>query len=434
VWVATIELPRDPATGRRVRRKASAPTKTAARDLLDDMRTEKKRAGTVGRGNLTVDQVVADYLAHPPATWRSRSTVEVNHGHAARITAALGTVKLAKLTPSRVERFLADMVAEGYSTSTIGATRRLLRAVIRRAQRDGLIGRNVADLADAPSGTVKPGRSFTVREMEGLLAAAADDPWWHAYCHVAIMVGLRPGELLGLQWADVDLIAPTVIRVRHSLKADGLADLKTEKSRRSLALPAAVTASLRAHKRQQAAERIRLGGAWHEHGLVFPGADGESCSRRRAEHGFAKLCERAGLGAGWTRYACRHTFATRLSHGGVDIEVIADAMGHAISNVTRTVYRHALLRLPGGQSEDDVVASAAARGLAIEGLASYHAGGARRGPALVIGYGRPADHAFTTALARLGAVLAGLAGPAAPAGREALAGPEAGARAPVRRP
>jgi GntR family transcriptional regulator/MocR family aminotransferase len=67
---------------------------------------------------------------------------------------------------------------------------------------------------------------------------------------------------------------------------------------------------------------------------------------------------------------------------------------------------HAVLRLPGDQSEDDMVAKAAAHGLAIEGLASFHAGGASHGPALVIGYGRPPEHAFTTALARLAAVLA----------------------------
>jgi GntR family transcriptional regulator / MocR family aminotransferase len=74
---------------------------------------------------------------------------------------------------------------------------------------------------------------------------------------------------------------------------------------------------------------------------------------------------------------------------------------------------HALLRLPGEQGEDDLVASAAAHGLAIEGLASFHAGGASHGPALVIGYGRPPEHAFTTALARLGAVLAAPGRPAA---------------------
>jgi GntR family transcriptional regulator / MocR family aminotransferase len=66
----------------------------------------------------------------------------------------------------------------------------------------------------------------------------------------------------------------------------------------------------------------------------------------------------------------------------------------------------ALLLLPPGWDEDEAAARAAAHGLAVEGLASYHAGGDPHPPALVIGYARPADHAFTTALARLVAALA----------------------------
>jgi integrase len=213
------------------------------------------------------------------------------------------------------------------------------------------VGRNVADLADVPVGTRQRGRSFTVPETEKLLAAAKDDPWWDAYCHVALMVGLRPGEVLGLSWSDVDLDGGPKrrpkLQVRHSMKATASGklqrqDLKTRRSRRTLALPAAVTAALRAHKKDQAARRIRLGAAWHDNDLVFPDPEGEPCTRGRAEYGFRKLCERAGLGKGWTRYACRHTFASVLSHGGTDIEVIADAMGDANSSVTRTVYRHSL--------------------------------------------------------------------------------------------
>jgi integrase len=343
VWVATIELARDPDTGRRTRRKASAPTRSAARELLDRMRAEKRKAGTVGRGDLTVGAVVAAYLAHPPADWRSPITIQVNEGHAARITAALGKVKLAALTPSRVEAMLRAMAAEGKATKTIRDTRALLRAAIRKAQRDGAVTMNAAELADVPEGKpARVGRAFTLPQGKALLDTAAGDPWWHAYIAVAILCGLRPGELLGLRWEDVDLKAGT-IQMRHSLKRSELADLKTQKSRRTLDLPAVAAAALREHKRDQAAQRMRLGAAWHEMGLVFPGPDGSPCTRSRAETGFVALCAAAGLGTGWTRYATRHTFCTWLSqYAGVDIEVIADAMGHANSNVTRTVYRHAL--------------------------------------------------------------------------------------------
>ncbi len=78
-WLAVIELPPDPDTGKRVRRKLTAPTKTAAAALLNDMRAEKKRAGTVGRGDVTVAQVVADYMDRAPhPRWRSPLTWQVN--------------------------------------------------------------------------------------------------------------------------------------------------------------------------------------------------------------------------------------------------------------------------------------------------------------------------------------------------------------------
>ena len=349
VWVATIELPRNPDTGRRTRRKASARTKTEAQKLLNGMRADKHTAGTVGRRDLTVGKLLADYLDHPHAGWRSETTRRVSASHAKRLTAALGHAKLAALTPSRVERFLADMAKGGYSTSTIRQTRALLRAAIRRAERDGLVSRNVADQAEAPRGKLRKPRAFTLDQVRDLLAAArpladGDDPWWDAYVHVAVMLGLRPGELLGLSWADVDLDGGEV-RVRRSLKQrpgqePELDDLKTEQSRRTLRLPVAALAALEAHKRYQREERFRLGPAWHDHGLVFPGPDGAPASRSTVAHGFAALCERAGLGQGWTRYACRHTFVSHLSHRGVSIEEIADAAGHRDSRTTVAVYRH----------------------------------------------------------------------------------------------
>jgi len=66
---------------------------------------------------------------------------------------------------------------------------------------------------------------------------------------------------------------------------------------------------------------------------------------------------------------------------------------------------HALLKLPNGQTEDDVVGRAAEHGLAVEGLSSYARAAGRHSAALVVGYGTPPDHAFTGALARLVAVL-----------------------------
>src|SRR5260370_2694212 len=97
-WVGAVDLGRDPHTGKRRRPKLSAPTKTECKDKLDALRTEKRTRGTVGRQDTTVETVMRNLLANPPRGWRSPITVDVNTTHAQRITAAIGTIRLVKLT------------------------------------------------------------------------------------------------------------------------------------------------------------------------------------------------------------------------------------------------------------------------------------------------------------------------------------------------
>jgi integrase len=347
VWVGAVELGRNPETGRRVRRKVSAATRTEVRDKLDELREEKRRTGTVARRDVTVEHVVRDLLANPPRTWRSPVTVQVNTGHAERIIAGLGKTRMTRLTVAEVERFLHRLAVDGYSTSVIGATKRLGTRAVRRAMRDGLAGRNVFELAETPDGTRKRSRSMTLDQIRGLFASDLT-PFWRAYLVVGICCGLRPGERTGLAWEDIDLGAG-VLRVRHSLKAlpgpDGrvvlqLAELKTESSRRTLALPRYAVAALRALKTAQAADRLRLGPLYADQGLVFCRPDGRPYWRQSVRHGFRRVCRRAGIGEGWTPRELRHSFVSVLSDAGVDIEDISDAAGHSSSTVTREVYRH----------------------------------------------------------------------------------------------
>ena len=122
----------------------------------------------------------------------------------------------------------------------------------------------------------------------------------------------------------------------------------------------------------------------------------------------------AGLltSGGYDRQIRHARLACRRRRDRLAAAVLRNAPGVEVTGIAAGL--HAVLRLPAGQSEAGLVADAAARGLAIEGLASYHTGRTSHGPALVIGYGRSAGHAFTAALARLGAVLAEAAGAPAP--------------------
>ena len=202
-------------------------TAEEAQDKLDALRAELKTTGSVAPKDLTVRHIMEDLLAHPPSSWKSPLTIRGNRDRAAHIIAGLGKAKLARLTVTQVERCLDDLAAEGMSSDTINRCRALLRLAIRRAERDGKIGRNVAALADPPSGTRRKSRAMTLAQVNTLLAEKLNT-FWRGYITVGLTCGLSPGELLGLRWEDVDFDGG-VIRVRKCLKA--LPDPKTGKRR-----------------------------------------------------------------------------------------------------------------------------------------------------------------------------------------------------------
>jgi integrase len=179
------------------------------------------------------------------------------------------------------------------------------------------------------------------------LLASDLDVWSRAFFTTALWCGLRPGELTGLRWDDVDFDAG-VIRVRRSLKQgeDGVlspGSLKTESSRRTLSLPDAVRSALVALRKEQAAGRLRLGPHYQdEHGLVFCDEAGRPMSRQRLNARFKDATEAARLGRDWQPRETRHSFLSIASDSGASIEDIADAAGHASANVTRAVYRHVI--------------------------------------------------------------------------------------------
>jgi integrase len=341
-WVGVLDVT-EPGTAKRTRRKVSAKTKTELRNKLDTLRREIADAGHAGPAAGTVASVVADWTSHLPSRIKDPTSVAIVRRHASRIIAELGKIPVKRLQARDVERLLATMAAEGLSTSTIRGCRSVLARAIDRGMRDRLVLVNVARLAEIPEGTVRKSRSMTTAEARKLLASDLDT-WWRAYFTLALYCGLRPGELTGLRWEDVDL-ASGLIRVRRSLKRNtaGLApgELKTESSKRTLSMPEAVRSALTALRREQKEDRMRLGPHYQDkHNLVFRDDAGRPMSRQRLNIRFKDVLATAGLGTGWQPRETRHSFVSIASDNGVSIEDIADAAGHVNSNVTRAVYRH----------------------------------------------------------------------------------------------
>jgi integrase len=139
------------------------------------------------------------------------------------------------------------------------------------------------------------------------------------------MTGLRTEELRALQWSEVDLDAGTVA-VYRAARVTG--DTKTRNSRRVLGLPQLAVEALHEHHKLQAADRLKAGALWQDHGLVFTTSIGTPFDRHNVLRQFRKITEAAGLGTDRVPRELRHTFVSLLSSDGMPLEDIADLVGH----------------------------------------------------------------------------------------------------------
>jgi integrase len=229
------------------------------------------------------------------------------------------------------------------------------------AVRRDLLARNVARLTTAPAGPMRESRALTQDQATALLAAARGERFEAAYVTM-LLLGLRPGETLGLAWEHVSFergelrVVQAVKRVRNR---PVLGPLKTAGSRRTLAAPEPVMDALRAHRRRQLVERLRAGSVWTDSGLVFTNTIGGMVDATKFNAAFSALTRRAGFGH-WHPHELRHSFVSLASYAGAREEDVADVVGHVTTRMTHRVYRHqvtptitagktAMERLFGGQ-------------------------------------------------------------------------------------
>jgi integrase len=167
---------------------------------------------------------------------------------------------------------------------------------------------------------------------------------------LAFHVGCRPGELLALKWASLDAEAKT-IRIDQSIVFRRAGDwylktTKTKLSRRTIALTDGMVDLLLEQKSWQDSEKI--GKAWKDHGFIFTNGFGEPYSQSTLKDDFKKVLKLAGLPWGFNPYSARHTMATLLLAGGVDVKAVSERMGHSSPVMTLNVYAHVL---PGRQAQ-----------------------------------------------------------------------------------
>lgn len=164
---------------------------------------------------------------------------------------------------------------------------------------------------------------------------------------VAVALGLRQGEILGLRWADVDLDVGKITVCQALQRVDGrltFVEPKSRRSRRTIPMPPTVARALRAHRARQLEERLTGGPDWNEHDLVFVSTTGTPLDGRNLTRRFQAVLERAGLPR-MRFHDARHTCASLLLAQGVQPRVIMETLGHSQIGLTLNTYAHVIPEL-----------------------------------------------------------------------------------------
>ena len=262
------------------------------------------------------------------------------------IRPALGHLRLDKLTPIHVQQFLNQKIADGMKPRSVRYIRGTLRTALSKAVKWDLISRNVAALVRGPRVERYDIRPLTPDEARAFLDAMKGDRLEALYA-IALTMGLRQGEVLGLRWQDIDMETADLRVTKQLQRVDGKLQLvapKTARSRRMLAVPASTVRSLREHRDRQLQEKAEAGKRWVETGLVFTNAQGNPIDASLLSKQFHQHLERAGL-AQRRFHDLRHSCATLLLVQGVAPRVVMEVLGHSQIAMTMNTYSHVIPEL-----------------------------------------------------------------------------------------
>lgn len=271
-----------------------------------------------------------------------------------RIYAAIGHLRMDKITPRQIQSFINSLAKDGanektgkpLAPKTIRHNLSLISDIFGYAIKMGVVSYNPCSRITIPKVEQKEKKIYTVDEVTKFLELLENEPIkYRAFFNLAVFSGFRRGELLGLEWKDVDFDS-SVISVRRTScytaqKGVYTDTTKTRKSQRSIKFPNAIIELLKKFKLEQDGEARKLGSKWVDTDRLFVKWNGEPMNNNTPYFWLNEFCEKHGLPF-YGIHSFRHLFASMLVNEGVDIVTVSGALGHSAVSTTSNIYCHML--------------------------------------------------------------------------------------------
>lgn len=337
LWVGTLNIGYD-ENGKRRRRTVYGRTKKDVQEQLIKLHAQALNGTLTEPSRLTVAQYLASWLEDSVRQHRRLSTY-IDYASVVRnhINPAIGGITLTKLTPLHVRGLFTAMQRKGSSARMQEKTYAVLHRALKEAVKLELIIRNVCQAVDKAKPAKKVFRALDPDEVVRFLDAAQSDRLYALYV-LAIASGLRQGELLALQWENIDLkakklsVVHTLIELKDTLE---LGPPKSAKGRRLVVLPDFAVDALREHRKQMLMEGHP--GPW-----VFCNTEGNPLRKRNlVRRSYKPILRKAKL-PDIRFHDLRHTAATLLLSQDTHAKIVQERLGHSQISLTLDTYSHVL--------------------------------------------------------------------------------------------
>ena len=351
---------------RRRQSKRSFATKKEAQTALAELVDAHEHQLFVARSDLTLEEYSTTWLEGLVTQGRKRSTITGYQTNLKNyILPSLGTWHLQDLRPTDLDQLYAKLLRDGglrgrpISMTTVHHVHVQLGKMLHDAERKGLVIRNVARLADAPSQASSRSSApemtvWTPAELQQFLEFSAS---YRAgpMLRLLAMTGIRRGELVALEWKHVDLSKST-IAIRAAASVIGGVEIvdtpKTRRGRRTVDLDQETRALLKRHRANQLEELLAVGAATG--GRVFTNEFGEPLRPGSVGQAFRRLVDECDVPR-IRLHDLRHTHASHLLAAGVNAKVVSERLGHSSVSFTLDTYGHVM---PGQQADAAEAAAA----------------------------------------------------------------------------
>lgn len=337
-WAATITLENHK------RKTIYGHSRKEVQEQLKIALREQQQGTLVTAPQQTVAQYLKQWLENRQATVRIRTYERYEQLVRLHLVPTIGRIPLQKLTPQHVQSLYTQKIKGGLSRTTVNTLHAMLHKALEDALRWNLVARNVCDAVSPPQPDRYEIQPLNKEQAQQLLAAAHGHPL-EALIVLALATGMRRGELLALKWQDLDFSTRTLQVRRIYTRTAGNryieAEPKTEKSRRSIALPALVVDLLLQHREKQSQVKQQAGEAWQEHDLVFCTSLGTPLNPSKVVDRYKALLKRAGL-PDIRFHDLRHSAASILLGMGIHPKVVQELLGHHQISMTMDIYSHVM--------------------------------------------------------------------------------------------